>query len=299
VLRDYPESHRTLQQVAYYSPPVKGYLAASPDNLVWGKATAGVRKHLRSFPEQTIFPGATIVLLALLGAVLGPWPLRVRVGLAAAVLAAGIFALGLSVLDGRLTYRLLYHYAPGWNGVRTPGRITTLTSLWLALLAGGGAQWVLHRVGRAGKGGLVPGFALVALGAAILVEGSGLGLRQPRVPAPPQGQLGLPSPQLHLPIETRRQYAYMLWSTEGFPRIVNGTSGFKPRFLTRLEHQVRGFPDGRSVRRLRALGVSTVILHPGDASRSPWHDWRRRPVRSLGISRRERGGVVLYDLGRR
>ena len=29
-------------------------------------------------------------------------------------------------------------YAPGWDGVRAPGRINTLTSLGLALLAGAG-----------------------------------------------------------------------------------------------------------------------------------------------------------------
>ena len=303
VLHEYPESKRTIHQVAAYSPPLRSYLAASPQDLVWGKATAGMRRSLSSVPEQTLFPGVTIVLFALAGALAGPWRPRTRAALVAATLLAALCAMGLRLLDGRLTYRLLYDYAPGWEGIRTPGRITVVTSLLLALLAGGGAQWLLLRPRRRAVAALLAAILCIAM----LAEGSAFGLGEPgrgalsappepRVPGPPPGQLGLPSPQLHLPVRTGREYEYMLWSTEGFPRIVNGTSGFPPRFLRRLAIQVRGFPSRASVARLRSLGVRTVILHRDYAAGTAWSTWARRSVRRLGVSRRERGGVVLYSL---
>jgi hypothetical protein len=303
VLHEYPESKRTVTQVAAYSPPVRSYLAASPQDLVWGKATAGMRRSLSSVPEQTLFPGVTIALLALLGSLAGPWRPRTRIALVVATLLAAVCAMGLRFLDGRLTYRLLYDYAPGWQGIRTPGRITVVTSLLLALLAGGGAQWLLLRPRGRAAAALIAAILFIA----ILAEGSALGLgergkapvsgpAEPRVPGPPPGQLGQPSPQLHLPIRARREYDYMLWSTEGFPRIVNGTSGFPPRFLRRLALQVRGFPSRASVARLRSLGVRTVILHPDYAAGTPWSTWSRRSVKGLGVTRHRRGGVVVYSL---
>jgi hypothetical protein len=262
-----------------------------------------MRRSLSSVPEQTLFPGVTIILLALVGALAGPWRPRTRIALPAATLLAALCAMGLRFLDGRVTYRLLYDYAPGWQGIRTPGRITVITSLLLALFAGGGAQWLLlRRRGRA-----LPALVAAILCIAILAEGSAFGLGErgeaavsgppePRVPGPPPGQLGQPSPQLHLPVRARREYDYILWSTEGFPRIVNGTSGFPPRFLRRLALQERGFPSRASVARLRSLGVRTVILHPGYVAGTPRSTWPRRSVKGLGVTRHRRGGVVVYSL---
>ncbi len=48
-------------------------------------------------------------------------------------------------------YRLLYDYAPGWNGVRVPGRIFTLATLFYALLAGAGRAAARPQDRRAGR----------------------------------------------------------------------------------------------------------------------------------------------------
>jgi hypothetical protein len=49
---------------------------------------------------------------------------------------------------------------------------------------------------------------------------------------------------------------YMYWSTDGFPRIVNGWSGFEPSVLTRVRAATRAFPAGAGGRPLLLrLGV--------------------------------------------
>ena len=257
--------------------------------------------------EKTLFPGLAILALALAGVAFAPWSRRVRLGLAAGVVVVAVFSLGVRFLGGHVTYRLLYEYAPGWEGIRTPGRLNTLTSLGLALLAGGGASAVAARVRGRRLAAALP--ALLCL--AVLVEGSGFAVGKEgrgalagpiakTVPDPPPGQVGLGGPRLHLPVRTYlRSFPYMLWTTDDFAPIVNGISGFPPRFLDRLSRRVEGFPSRASVDYLRGIGVRYVVLHPDDVARTPWRNWRRRPVRGLGVRRRQTGGVVVYDLGRR
>jgi hypothetical protein len=100
VADDYPESHRTLGMVEYYSPPLRAFFSAPADNLVWGEITGGAREHLRAPAEQTLFPGALVLALALFGLFSEVWPRRLRIGLAAAIAMAAIFSMGLAFLDG-------------------------------------------------------------------------------------------------------------------------------------------------------------------------------------------------------
>ena len=66
--------------------------------------------------------------------------------------AIAFLATGLRIADGWLGYRWLYEFAPGWDGLRTPGRLYTFTSLALALLAAAGAQVVAPGPSGAGRG---------------------------------------------------------------------------------------------------------------------------------------------------
>ena len=307
VLEDHPESKRTLDDLRKYSPPMSAFAVAPAENLGWGPITAPLRDRFTVANEKTLFPGLAILALALAGVAFAPWSRRVRLGLAAGVVVVAVFSLGVRFLGGHVTYRLLYEYAPGWEGIRTPGRLNTLTSLGLALLAGGGASAVAARVRGRRLAAALP--ALLCL--AVLVEGSGFAVGKEgrgalagpiakTVPDPPPGQVGLGGPRLHLPVRTYlRSFPYMLWTTDDFAPIVNGISGFPPRFLDRLSRRVEGFPSRASVDYLRGIGVRYVVLHPDDVARTPWRNWRRRPVRGLGVRRRQTGGVVVYDLGRR
>ena len=298
VLDDHPRARRSLDEVAIFSPPPRSFASAPKDNLIWGEATAGIRDTLPWGPEQTLFPGLAIMLLAGFGGVRAPWPRTLRVGLLAAAAVLAFLSTGLRIADGWLGYRWLYELGPGWDGLRTPGRLNTFTSLALALLAAGGAQAMAMRVrDRRGKRGSAVALALAAV---IVVEGSGT---PPilRVPEPPPGLAAAPDPRLELPLPAAGDLAdvsaflYTLWSSDGFPRIMNGTS-LAPRLLAELPERVQGFPDRSSVTYLRGLGVRAVTLRLAVAAGTPWADVGRRRAERLGVAVRREGGVVIYDL---
>ena len=309
VRRDHPEARRTEPVIRAESPQLRSYVTAPPDNLVWGAATKRfLTPPLTHDPqEKTLFPGLVVLALTAVGTFSAVYPRRLRIGLAVGVALCAVLALGISRGGVRLPfepYRLLFDYAPGWNGIRTPGRLNTLTSLGLALLAAGGAQaltsWLRRRAPRGGPVAVGAGVVIVV---AILAEGAGFrvgtevsaiaGPPHARVPPAPPGQRDAPAPQQHLPIEPSR---YLLWSTDGFPAITDGVGAFEPRFTQRLRAEMRAFPNQESVSRLRALGVRTVIFHPDLAAGTSWEKVAARPVRGLPVRREAKGGVVLFHL---
>jgi len=262
-------------------------------------------------PEQTLFPGAAIVVLAIVGALGPPYSRRLRAGLVLGVLACLVLSLGFNEHGSNAfhPYKLLFDHLPGWKGIRVPGRLTTLTSLGLALLAAAGAQHAMARVARPRpwrpdrRGASVVGVVLVA---AVLIEGSGFdpgdGLRGPSHPAVPKPVAAfayLPKPQLHLPATTPDNRRYVLWSTDGFPDLVNGRGSFDPASFEDLVAAMKGFPDRRTIGRLRDVGVRSVVFHPELAS-----DYERRRALfplppSLEVKRSTTGGLIVYELGSR
>jgi hypothetical protein len=243
------------------------------------------------------------------------YPRWLRATLALSVLVFAVLSLGTPEHGSPFLhpYRLLYDFAPGWKGIRAPGRLTTLTSLALALLAAAGAQHALVRLrGRPGSRlyRLLPSGAIGALLViAILVEGSGFDLggsgqpltgpSHPVVPKPPPGQRGLPDPQLHLPLTIPANRRYVLWSTEGFPKIVNGRGSFVPTSFAELTRKMVRFPDSSTAARLRALGVRLVILHPSLSRGTSWEGAALRRARVPGLRKTARDGVIVYELSSR
>jgi hypothetical protein len=305
VVDAHPEAKRTPALVAVYSPPLKGFLAAPEQSLVWGGVTKRFRSPLSWPPEQTLFPGLLVVLLAVTGLVSSAYPRRLRIGLAAGAVTCAVFSVGLRDVSGMkkwvMPYRWIYEFAPGWDAIRTPGRIMTLTSLALALLAGAGASLVVAAVRRHGaawrqpyRRGLVVAMGALLTGL-ILLEGLGP-LDLHRVPPPPPGQRGAFAPQLHLPTSIGFDPAHAYWSTAGFPAIVNGIGAFEPTDLERLREATASFPDDKSVAALRALGVRTVVLHPSLVVGTRWQDAASRPIDGLPLRRTVTGGVILYEL---
>ena len=150
IAHDYPTAKRTIKEVKVYSAGPAAWLSASSENRVWGDLTAGARAHVHSKNEQVLFPGGFILLLALIGLAAPFYTRRLRIGLAVGVVVCAVFALGLGLTGYGYPYRLLFNYAPGWDGVRVPGRVFTLATLFLALLAGAGAQLLAGRLGALG-----------------------------------------------------------------------------------------------------------------------------------------------------
>ena len=154
VSQDYPTAKRTIKEVKNYSSGPAALLSASSENRVWGDVTSSARDHVHSKNEDVFFPGGLILVLTILGvAGIGGSPLtkRLRIGLVIGILTVSILAMGLGLTGAGYPYRLLFDYAPGWNGVRVPGRIFITGTLFYALLAGAGAEWLVGRSRRWGE----------------------------------------------------------------------------------------------------------------------------------------------------
>lgn len=311
VLSDHPEAHRSVERLSVGSGPIWQFVSAPEQNTVWGAATRSIRDdHLTSIAEQTLFPGLVILGLAITGLLASVLPKRLRIGLGAAALTLALLSLGFHTSGfGRFyPYRLLYEFAPGWQGIRVPGRLNTLTSLALALLAAAGAQAIAGAVSRRHGGSARVAVAVsVVCVALICVEGSGFRLApagggvlagplNPRTPIPPSQPQGIAAPQLHLPINIAANRRYVLWSTEGFPEIVNGRASVDPASFAQLTEAVRNFPDVASIARLRELGVRSVVLHPYLLVGTSWHDAATKSIDGLGVTRTRRGDLTVVDL---
>jgi hypothetical protein len=312
VANEYPTAKRTIREVERYSAGPAAFLSASSENRVWGSATAGMRKHLSSKNESVLFAGLTIFVLALIGLGTGLYTRRLRWGLATGAIICGVLALGLGLTGAGYPYRLLFDYAPGWNGVRVPGRVFTLATLFLALLAGAGAQWLIA-FARA-RGALVSSFwreglpVLVGgvLLAGLLGEGAGH-MATHVVPQPARAEIGLPAPIMGLPTDGAADRVWQYFSTEGFPKILNGNSTFDIPALTDLRGGMNSFPDRASVEKLRYYGVRTVVLHLHLPALPALHSEipeppdpvaaAAKPVTGLGVTRRQLGNVVIYEIG--
>jgi hypothetical protein len=307
----YPTAKRTIKEVETYSAGPAAFLAASSENRVWGSLTSGMRAKVNSKNESVFFPGGLILVLALLGLGAGVYTRRLRIGLASGVVVCSVLALGLGLTGAGYPYRLLFDYAPGWDGVRVPGRVFTLATLCYALLAGAGAQLLVQWVKRRGFAlsavGL-PALVGVALLAGILGEGAGH-LGHPLVPQPARAEIGLPGPILDLPTDGALDRVWQYFSTDGFPKIANGESTFDIPAEDDLRGGMSGFPDQASVEKLRYYGIKTVVLHTvlpkglppeqGWVFPEPDHPAQnaKKPIAGLGITRRQVGSLVIYEIG--
>jgi hypothetical protein len=317
VAADYPTAKRTLTEVKTYSAGPAALLAASSQNRVWGSATAGMRAKVSSKNESVFFPGGLILALALIGILAGAYTRRLRLALAAGIVIVSILALGFGITGAGYPYRLLYDYAPGWNGVRVPGRVFTLATLFYALLAGAGVQLLVrrariwgerHRVSAALPAAGLPALVGAALLLGILGEGAGH-LGDPVVPQPAKAEIGLPAPVLNLPTDSALDRVWQYFSTDGFYKIPGGVSTFDIPQLDDLRGGMAGFPDRSSVEKLRFYGIRTVVLDtappkglpaeikfvsptPSDPAAAA-----AKPITGLGITRRRAGSLVIYEIG--
>lgn len=315
VADEHPEATRPPSTVEEFSGPLSAFVLNSDENWVWGNATLDLFNELNNPAEKTLFPGLVILLLAAAGLGSSVFPRWLRAGLGIAVLAISVLALGFQEDDGWLwPYRVVYDLLPGWEAIRTPGRLLTFSTVPLALLAGAGAQ-ALHDAARRrvaergpepGPGSrLALGLLAAVLVAAVVIEGRGLPFDpfddqdQPVVPIAASRTADAPAPQLHLPALTADDNRrYLLWSTDGFPEIVNGRASTRPDRIEELIEGMTDFPDQATVARLRDYGVRSVVLHTDRIAFSPQSEAAAAPIGELGIERRSLpGGLVLYELG--
>jgi hypothetical protein len=319
VVDHFPEARRD-EGWLFLSPPWRGLVTAPDTSIWWGARQASWRKDMPWVPEMVLLPGFILIGLAVLGLLLSAWPWRRRLAMLVVTVALVVLSVGIRFPgDGKYTYLPIYHHAPGWDALRTPGRLMIWVTLALALFAAGLltrlqelAQVALARrrrqqttpERRTGAGLLGGGLLTVAAGvaalvlvipaAAVTVEGRGKLAMQP-VRFPTGDLSALPQPVLVLPFDLFRDYQVMAWQTDGWPRMANGGSSFDPAYQAQFREATKSFPSPDSIAAIRAKGVATVVVVPEWAPGSPWADAAVRPVDGLGITRRAQGDLVVFD----
>jgi hypothetical protein len=313
VASEYPTAKRTLREVKNYSSGPWALVSASSENRVWGQVTAGAREHVHSKNEDVFFPGLAIGLLALIGLTASVYTRRLRIGLACGVVVVAVLAMGMGLTGAGYPYRLLYDYAPGWEGVRVPGRVFVMATLFLALLAAAGA-WRLAQLAHAwgrGFGGRGAERIVAAVGVllVIVLVGEGAGhMAHPVVPQPVRAEAGLPAPVLDLPTDGAADRLWQYFSVNGFYKIPVGNSTFDIPALDDLRGGMNGFPDRASVEKLRWYGIRTVVLHttmpqlpglksPETPEPPDYAAAAEKPIAGLGVTRRRVGSIVIYTIG--
>jgi hypothetical protein len=247
---------------------------------------------------MTLLPGVVLVCVAVGGLIFSVWRVWTRVALVLAAALSVALSLGTTLGgDGDPGWVTLYYALPGWDAMRTSGRLVVWTTLLLALLAAG----ALTGIARLAKE--LRGWQGAALWVVLLVPVTGVAIESvnttphPRVDEQPLAMHGVRGPVLVLPAEGVLEENVLLWSTDGFPKVVNGVRGVTPVSYGNIRTFTADFPDARSVQYLRGLGVRTVIWLPRYAKTSTqWTVVDQVQWSGLGISREVVGDAVVFHL---
>jgi hypothetical protein len=246
---------RSRDQVVTFSARPSSYLVATPTNWLYGDLLQA-----RGRGERRLFPGILIVILAIIGLLLKPPPVRAIVYLLALIVA---FELSLGFRG--YTYGFLFEFVPVYRGLRAAARLGIFVAMFLGILGAFGYVAMVQSMSAATRRVL-----LGVLVAVLLIEY--------RAPVPltpfvnkapaiyrflaalPRGVVAeFPTPRPEALPGFDAQYAYM--SIFHRHPLVNGYSGvYPPSYLARMD-RLRHFPDATSLRQLRRDGVRYVIVH--------------------------------------
>jgi len=247
---------RTFNEVETYSGTWRDWLSTG------GRLHYNWWSH-RFMPDTTssLFPGITVSLLAIGAVIKGEaWrDPRARMALVIAI-AGGALAFGAN-LPG---YRWLYDHMPLLQGIRAASRFGWLTLFALPILAGFTVSRWIRELSPVKSAALA-----TALSIAVTLEA----LRTPvaftayeGIPKIYQRIAGMADIVLaELPFPPRASIQdngpSVLYAAWHLKPLLNGYSGFTPASYSTHEEIMQRFPAADSVRSLRAIGVSHVLLH--------------------------------------
>jgi hypothetical protein len=286
---------RPAAEVAAFSARPSSYLAATPNNWLYGRASAS-----RGGPERRLFPGVIPVVLAIVGLLLRA-PSRRAIVYLLLLVAAFETSLGL----GGYSYTFLYDHVSVFRGLRASARLGIFVLMFLGVLAAYGYQALAE--GRT-KGTRAALAAALALG--LLVEYHVQMVLAPyanvappvyRILAhqPPGVVAEFPVPRADSLPGDEAEYAYM--STFHWFPLVNGYSGvYPPSYLSRLG-RLQSFPDERAMNQLRHDNVAYVIVHGSSYPEPAFGELRARinaaaALAELGSFDDAEGHAVLYHV---
>ncbi|MEV6526142.1 hypothetical protein AB0M43_29790 [Longispora sp. NPDC051575] len=298
----HPNAERTEADLALFSPPLHGLLTAPSESWLWGSAHEQARTTLPYLAEQPLLPGFFLIGMAIAGMFFSTWKLSTRLWLGGTTVVMTWLSLGTqSWGDGEYGYLLVYRSLPGMEALRTPGRLMLWVTLLLAVLAAGAVSAFAQQAYEVARSrplhqlGIPLRLAMVLPVLLVGVEGWNNTLH-PEVPPPPVAFSTLKAPLMLLPSDQFTDEAAMLWSTDGFPTMVNGGSAFYPMRQDEIRNASMTFPSPESVQYLRDLGVKTVVVLRDRIPGTAWERAADAPTDGLGIDRREDGRTVIFTL---
>lgn len=305
VARAHPEAMRDPDYISWFSPTWQSFIIAPEESRVWGAAHEAARADLTWAPEQALLVGFTLLSLAVAGLIWSSWTRWKRFWLFLGAGATLAVAMGPNFLDdGLWAWRPLYDYVPGFDAIRTPGRLVIYLTLILAVLAAGTLTRIADEADALAHEGRVdrritvraPRRVHALLFAPILlVLAEGLTVAQNHEPeAAPLDMSELDGPVLVLPSDgrdTRVQY----WSVDGFPEMANGVAAFTPDEQAAIREVSKAFPSPDAVEDLRQAGIETVVVVPDWLPGSDWSglDHESDP---LGVEVERDDDAVVYHL---
>jgi hypothetical protein len=290
----HPEIERTWDYVAVFSPTSRGLLTAPRPSLPWGTWHEPARAAMGAATnEKVLLCGFVLYALATAGLFASIWTVRQRVLLGAGIVVGTLLAFG---TNGPL-YRFLYLYLPGFDGTRTPGRLILWPTLLLGILAAGLVTHLSRRAAAVTK----PEYArtaahVVAVPLLILVLMEGMPkLDHVNVPAAPAALAAAPAPLMVLPSDEGIDLTIALWSTAGFPTLVNGAAGITTPDHQAIRDLMQTFPSRPSLDRLRQSGVRSVVVLRDRVVGTPF-EGVLSAVPPPDVTRQDIGTDVLYIL---
>ena len=245
---------RNAAEVEQFSATPADYARVTPQNRA--HRALGL---LAGDDEHSLFPGVIVLVFAVTA--FRP-PISRQVWLYA-VLA--VCAFDASLGPHGLVFAGIERVVPLLTSLRASARFAILVQMSLAMLAAFAAVRLQHQSRWGGVATLIATLVVIvesqaaplALRPATTVPSEVDRFLSTLSPAAAVVELPLPSPDALWLYET----TYQLKSINHWRRLVNGYSGFVPAQYERTLHEMNGFPDATSARRLRELGVAVVVIN--------------------------------------
>jgi hypothetical protein len=290
--RRYESYGFSLADVGQLSPQLSSFWSTDSSFRIWGELLDNDGPF--DLNRALLFPGAVVVLLALLGLLTGVRSKeqgdRAVVHLGAALtVVGGALAMGASNTGWRRfsPFRLIYEFVPGGEGLRATSRFWVVGLLGLGVLAAVGASWLIARM-QASDSGLFSGRSFVSLSAVLLLTVmTAEGYRSVQVfpiatrssdralaELKPGGVVYLPITHTgRLDISVFEQAEFVYRSTAHHRKIVNGKGSFYPPSYLQMSKRVQSLPSAAARNCLLANGIRYVVV-TRRVDGSPWADLR-------------------------
>jgi hypothetical protein len=290
----YPNVPRYWDYVALFSPTRRSLFVAPAFSLPWGSVHTDARAALgNAANEKALLCGYVLYSLALGGVFLSVWSRKQRLLLLAGTIVGLLLAMG---TNGFL-YRFLFLYVPGFDGSRTPGRLILWPTIGLAVLAAG----LVTELARLAREATLPQWSVAAARVVtvpllLLVLAEGMpDMAHPALPPEPAAMAAATAPIMVLPSDEGIDNNVLLWSTDGFPAMVNGAASYITPDHQAIRDLMQTFPSRPSLDRLHQLGIHSVVVLRDRVPGTPFEATVDAPP-TPGVTRHDIGPDVLYTI---